>query len=220
MLNKIVDVKFEEATLFVQDGTSDKVYHCWATLFLQDGTSDKVYHCWCIRDKELTDNGFSVHFEYGRRGGTMTRGTKITGTTSMYARKVFNDLVASKKKKGYKEEGIVDAFGKLDEKAATPKQIAVLKASGLVVPPGLSKQQASWMIDNSATALKKIAEKAAKPKHDVWPEKAQKIAHGVWPEKAQPIEVVWPTTNQYAPKGVAPKSEFGPTTRRIKEMDE
>jgi predicted DNA-binding WGR domain protein len=171
-------------------------------LFVQDGTSDKVYHCWIERDGALTDdgyNGWTVCFEYGRRGNTMTFGTKITGTTKMYAQKVLQDLIASKKKKGYQEEKSGQAFGKLDGAAATPKQIAVLKATGMAIPPGLSKQQASWMIDNSAQALKLIAQKA---------------------EKAKPIEVVWPTWpfNQYAPSAV--KSESVTTTRRIKEMDE
>jgi predicted DNA-binding WGR domain protein len=76
-------------------------------LFVQDGISDKVYHCWIERDGALTDNGYNgwtVCFEYGRRGNTMTFGTKITGTTKMYAQKVLQDLIASKKKKGYQEE--------------------------------------------------------------------------------------------------------------------
>jgi predicted DNA-binding WGR domain protein len=134
-------------------------------LFVQDGTYDKVYHCWIERDGALTDNGYNgwtVCFEYGRRGNTMMFGTKITDTTKMYAQKVLQDLIASKKKKGYQDEKSGQAFGKLDGDAATPKQIAVLKATGMAIPPGLSKQQASWMIDNSAKALQLIQQKAAK----------------------------------------------------------
>lgn len=68
-----------------------------AHLYFQEGSSDKVY------DARLETDGFSysVHFSYGRRGGTMNEGYKVQEVPEDVARKEFNKLVASKIKKGY-----------------------------------------------------------------------------------------------------------------------
>jgi bifunctional non-homologous end joining protein LigD len=44
------------------------------TLYFRQGPSDKVYQAW-IRPK---DNGFMVHFAYGRRGSTLNTGSKTS----------------------------------------------------------------------------------------------------------------------------------------------
>jgi bifunctional non-homologous end joining protein LigD len=69
-----------------------------AHLFFKQGTSDKEYHA------HLLPNGsnWSVTFEYGRRGSTLTAGTK-TQVEVPYdqAKKIYDKLVAEKVAKGY-----------------------------------------------------------------------------------------------------------------------
>jgi bifunctional non-homologous end joining protein LigD len=43
------------------------------TLYFQQGTSDKVYH---VSLEAVAAHRFVVHFAYGRRGATLTTGTK------------------------------------------------------------------------------------------------------------------------------------------------
>ena len=43
-------------------------------------------------------------FCYGRRGGRMNEGYKVTGAPEEVARKEFDKLVASKVKKGYQHQ--------------------------------------------------------------------------------------------------------------------
>lgn len=70
-----------------------------AHLYFQEGNSDKVY------DARLETDGFlfSVHFSYGRRGGSMTEGYKVRDVPEEIARKEYEKLVASKVKKGYRQ---------------------------------------------------------------------------------------------------------------------
>lgn len=69
------------------------------TLYFQQGTSDKVYH---VSLEAVADNRFVVHFAYGRRGATLTTGTK-TNTPVDYAaaKKIYDKLVKSKTADGY-----------------------------------------------------------------------------------------------------------------------
>ena len=75
-----------------------------ADLFFQSGTSDKVYH---LQLNESSDpagkllNTHSVTFQYGRRGSALNEGTKITGATFEVATKVFNKILNEKLGKGY-----------------------------------------------------------------------------------------------------------------------
>jgi bifunctional non-homologous end joining protein LigD len=69
-----------------------------ASLHFREGNSDKVYHA-AIEPK---GEGYLVTFAYGRRGNTLTTGTKTTHPVSLAeATKVFDKLVASKLAKGY-----------------------------------------------------------------------------------------------------------------------
>lgn len=74
----------EECNLHYLGGGSDKIYN----LFLK-GTSGS--------------NTFSVSFEYGRRGSTLTTGTKIQTTDEDKARRIFDKLRGEKIGKGYKD---------------------------------------------------------------------------------------------------------------------
>ncbi len=77
-------------------------------LKFQDAKSDKVY------EVDLCEAGtgkYLVNFRYGRRGANLKEGTKTEESVSLEkAEKIFDTLVNSKKKKGYK-----------DESAAAPK---------------------------------------------------------------------------------------------------
>jgi bifunctional non-homologous end joining protein LigD len=72
----------------------------WVTLYYREGASDKVYQVRIEPEGKL----FAVQFAYGRRGSTMTTGTK-TSLPVPYdtARIIFTKLVNEKKAKGYSE---------------------------------------------------------------------------------------------------------------------
>src|ERR1039458_2136996 len=70
------------------------------TLYYREGSSDKVYQASIEPQGEL----FLVNFAYGRRGSTMTTGTK-TKTPVDYdsAKNIYDKLVREKMAKGYTE---------------------------------------------------------------------------------------------------------------------
>lgn len=69
-----------------------------ASLHCREGNSDKVYQTAI----EPNGEGYIVTFAYGRRGNTLTAGTKTNYPVSIAeATKVFDKLIASKLAKGY-----------------------------------------------------------------------------------------------------------------------
>lgn len=71
-------------------------------LFYKDGGSDKVYNVQIV-DKE--NNLYSVDFQYGRRGNSLTTGTKTNNPVDFAtAEKVFDKLVKEKQAKGYTQD--------------------------------------------------------------------------------------------------------------------
>ncbi len=69
-----------------------------ASLHFREGNSDKEYHAAI----EPSGEGYIVTFAYGRRGNTLTTGTKTTHPVSLAAAtKAFHKLVSSKLAKGY-----------------------------------------------------------------------------------------------------------------------
>ena len=69
-----------------------------ASLHCREGNSNKEYHA-AIEPQE---EGYIVTFAYGRRGSTLTNGSKTSYPVSITeATKIFNKLVASKLAKGY-----------------------------------------------------------------------------------------------------------------------
>lgn len=69
-----------------------------ASLYCREGNSDKVYHAAI----EPSGEGYLVTFAYGRRGNTLTTGTKTNfPVTFADATKTFNKLISSKLAKGY-----------------------------------------------------------------------------------------------------------------------
>jgi bifunctional non-homologous end joining protein LigD len=76
--------------------------HTNTTLHFREGASDKEYHA-AIQQQ---DDGFIVTFKYGRRGSTLTHGTKTTAPVPLAeAIEIHRKLVASKTAKGYQELG-------------------------------------------------------------------------------------------------------------------
>ena len=69
-------------------------------LYYREGSSDKVYQAAI----EPAGNRFVVNFAYGRRGATLTTGTKTSSPVDYAAaKKIYGKLVSEKKAKGYTE---------------------------------------------------------------------------------------------------------------------
>ena len=69
-----------------------------ACLYYRNGSSDKEYHAYLSPEGD----GFIVTFAYGRRGSTLTTGTKTQSPVAYdKAVVIFDKLVASKTAKGY-----------------------------------------------------------------------------------------------------------------------
>ena len=70
------------------------------SLYFREGSSDKEYHA-AIEPK---GDGYVVNFAYGRRGSTLTAGTKTSAPVPLeQAQAIHQKLVASKLAKGYHE---------------------------------------------------------------------------------------------------------------------
>ncbi|MDB6024469.1 MAG: ligase [Verrucomicrobiales bacterium] len=68
------------------------------TLYYREGSSDKVYTC----SIEPSDELFVVTFAYGRRGFTLSTGTKTSSPVDFEtAKRIFDKLVREKTGKGY-----------------------------------------------------------------------------------------------------------------------
>ena len=68
------------------------------TLYYREGPSDKIYQA----SLQPTDGGYVVHFAYGRRGSTLTTGTKTQSPVDYpKAKSIFDKLVREKTAKGY-----------------------------------------------------------------------------------------------------------------------
>ena len=77
-----------------------------ASLFYREGTSDKVYHV----QVEKEGTGWSVNFQFGRRGSTLNCGQKTSSPVSYEeAEKIYNKIVNEKLSKGYQPiEGTIE----------------------------------------------------------------------------------------------------------------
>jgi predicted DNA-binding WGR domain protein len=70
-------------------------------LFYREGSSDKVYE---VDLCEVSQNRYVVNFRYGRRGASLKEGSKTVSAVPLaQAQKLFDELVQSKVKKGYRE---------------------------------------------------------------------------------------------------------------------
>ena len=72
-----------------------------AVLFYKEGSSDKVYQV----QLEAKGSNWVVNYQYGRRGSTLTEGTKTDSPVEYEkAAKIFQAAITSKKAKGYTED--------------------------------------------------------------------------------------------------------------------
>jgi predicted DNA-binding WGR domain protein len=172
------------------------------TLYFQDEKSDKVYKVW-IEESPWKSLGnaklYRVKAAYGRRGGTLTQVDKESSTLPENVQYHATKLIEEKKAKGYKEN-LTEAYSPLDETAATPNQIKLLKNFGLMVPPGLTKKQAQFMVEQYQNK-----------------NKPSKPGYG-YPSPGKPGSMQPPTVAKPAAKE-EPLVVSGPTGRRIKEID-
>jgi bifunctional non-homologous end joining protein LigD len=68
------------------------------TLYYREGASDKVYQAGIVK----MDGGYVVNFSYGRRGSTMSSGTKTQSPVTLETAKlIYDKLVREKMGKGY-----------------------------------------------------------------------------------------------------------------------
>ena len=69
-----------------------------ASLYYAEGSSDKEYHAEIVE----VEGGNVVNFRYGRRGSSLTVGTKTSAPVDFeHAKKIFDKLVKEKTTKGY-----------------------------------------------------------------------------------------------------------------------
>jgi len=68
------------------------------SLYYSEGSSDKEYHAEIV----AIPGGNVVNFRYGRRGGTLTTGTKTSVPVDFaQVQKIFDKLIKEKTSKGY-----------------------------------------------------------------------------------------------------------------------
>jgi bifunctional non-homologous end joining protein LigD len=86
------------------------------TLYYRDGRSDKVYQA----SIEPKPSGFVVNFAYGRRGSTMTTGTKTQTPVGLEeAQTIHSKLVREKLAKGYKPGESTTAYSNPESSHST-----------------------------------------------------------------------------------------------------
>ncbi len=111
-----------------------------ATLFFTEGFSDKVYQAQLKRNGE----GYSVLFQYGRRGKPLTEGEKTQEPVPLAAaEKIFDKLVKSKIAKGY----VADASGAVFSGAETAGRVTGFRPQLLNAVP--LEHTRSWTPENA-----------------------------------------------------------------------
>ena len=72
------------------------------TLYYKDGSSDKVYFATLEKQMAVGTHSWVVNFAYGRRGSTMTTGTKTQAPVDYTAaKKIYDKAIKDKTAKGY-----------------------------------------------------------------------------------------------------------------------
>lgn len=93
-------------------------------LFFTEGNSDKVYEV----DLCETNDLYVVNFRYGRRGNNLREGTKTVFPVSYEeAEKIYNKLIWSKEKKGYKDTFEESETAEIQEDVNSVQRDTILK---------------------------------------------------------------------------------------------
>ena len=122
-----------------------------STLYFENDRSDKVYE---VDLCETPGGEFLVNFRYGRRGSTLREGTKTTSPVNLEtAEKLFEELVASKTKKGYSPESkppLVDTLDRSSAKQSDAAALAARKAAVLArLRIGPSRDSKLWSLSRA-----------------------------------------------------------------------
>lgn len=120
-----------------------------ASLFFKDGSSDKEYNTQLIE----TIGGYVVNFQYGRRGSTLTTGTKtLTPVPLEAATKIYTKLVTEKVGKGYKP-GNDSGSGNFTTVTTSTKDIVFVPQ---LLNPIDESEIESYLLDDSYGAQEKM----------------------------------------------------------------
>ena len=123
------------------------------SLWFKEGASDKVYNA---AVEEVT-GGFVVKFEYGRRGATLTVGTKTqTPVTQDEAIKVYNKLILSKTAKGYKPTGSGDGLSSAAANIVTNQDQRDTGLRPQLLNPISEDEAEKYILDNDWCAQEKF----------------------------------------------------------------
>lgn len=111
------------------------------TLYFREGSSDKVYRAAI----ETRDGGYVVNFAYGRRGSTLSTGTKTSSPVAMdMAQFIYDKLVKEKMARGYTsgEDGMAYSDGSRKATGIRPQLLnptddpePLLKDNGFYLQP-------------------------------------------------------------------------------------
>lgn len=119
------------------------------SLFFKDGSSDKEYNAQLIQ----SDSGYLVNFQYGRRGSTLTSGSKTPAAVSLEAAtKIYNKLIAEKTGKGYKP-GNDSGSGNFTTVTTSTKDIVFVPQ---LLNPIDESEIESYLLDDSFGAQEKM----------------------------------------------------------------
>jgi bifunctional non-homologous end joining protein LigD len=153
------------------------------TLYYRDGRSDKVYQA----SIEAKEPGFVVNFAYGRRGSTMTTGTKTQSPVSFEeAQKVHSKLIREKLAKGY-------THGAEGTPYSSPENIN---------PTGIAPQLLNPVDEASLEALFDSSDYYLQQKHDGRRLLVQKSEEGIRGINRRGLECGLPETIQEAAKKI------------------
>jgi bifunctional non-homologous end joining protein LigD len=117
------------------------------SLYYKEGSSDKEYHVQIQKANE----GYLVMFQYGRRGSTLTSGTKTPKPVTLAkAEAIFEKLVTEKKAKGYTEGEAGTPY------VGTPKEDRVSGLLPQLLNPIMEEEVGKYLDDSEWGAQEKI----------------------------------------------------------------
>ena len=119
------------------------------TLYFKDKKSDKVYE---VDLCETPSGQYLVNFRYGRRGSTLREGTKTKSPVDREtANKLFDELVASKTKKGYAEKPVTPVAEVVQEPPQSSAEVLDSRKAAVIarLKIGPSKDTKLWSLSRA-----------------------------------------------------------------------
>src|SRR5438552_17705580 len=116
-------------------------------LHFREGSSDKIYE---VDLCEVSQNRYVVNFRYGRRGANLKEGAKTVSAVPLAeAQKVFDELVNSKVKKGYREASDQSATAPPKRPARTAPQVFDASVREQAVLSRLTAKKSDWPLERA-----------------------------------------------------------------------